>query len=348
MLENKEKKNNELNEFIKERGGRILNQFGKIIFEDVKNTEILTLLNEVKVYWSDCYRPALISLCCEAVEGKKSIADVASLMLTVAAAGVGIHDDVVDKSRRKRFKNTILKSIASDKALLLGDLFIVKGWGITHKMIKETKNSKLVARIIKIYEKSCIKMIEAEFKEISCRKNLETDLDVYKKEVLMKLNADLEACGKIGAIMGNSTEEEILILESLGRNLGYMITIMNEISDMLNIDGNLIHRLRNESIPLPLLHSTKNSPLEIQNRIKSMMEKSIITEEDAKELLLYCLETESFEYIQDEIKLNEQETINNLDKMKPSTAKNILVSMVRDMENNISRLCTYATGLMEK
>ncbi len=64
---------------------------------------------------------------CEAVGGRVSMAKEAGLMITLTAAGMGIHDDIIDKSQNKHFRETILGLHEIDNALLVGDLLLIKG-----------------------------------------------------------------------------------------------------------------------------------------------------------------------------------------------------------------------------
>ena len=59
---------------------------------------MLLILEEVKSYWRDTFRPALILLSCEDVGVQSRIVEDAGLVFSFIAAGAGIHDDIIDKS----------------------------------------------------------------------------------------------------------------------------------------------------------------------------------------------------------------------------------------------------------
>src|SRR3990172_3298554 len=72
---------------IEERGQRILERFGQVTISGVHNSKLLEILNDVKSYWRDLFRPSLTSFSCEAVGGEPEMADEAGLIFTLASSG---------------------------------------------------------------------------------------------------------------------------------------------------------------------------------------------------------------------------------------------------------------------
>ena len=99
---------------------------------------------------------------------------------------------------------------------------------------------------------------EAEFMETQCRQKVDADLEYYEN-VLWKEVAEIEACSRIGAMMGDGKSSEVEALSGFGRRLGFLSRLADEVEDCLNIKGDLSHRLKYESIPLPLLYAAKSS-----------------------------------------------------------------------------------------
>ena len=337
MARNKDLKYNELSAIIEERGKRILERFGQVAVLGVNNSELLSILDDVKSYWRDVFRPALTSFSCEAVGGQPETADDASLMFTLAAAGIGIHDDIIDKSSKKHFKMTILGLDGLDNALLVGDLLIVKAWTMVKEMIRKSSQPSKVADIVEAYGNFSLEMCEAELLEISCRRKLDTDLENYKK-ILWKSNADMEACAKLGAILGDGSENEVKALAEFGRRLGFMLGLADDVQDSLNMEGNLIHRLEYESVPLPLLYAAKSSR-ENYLKIKSILEESRITPLETGKLLEICFETEAFAYVRNIAKQNAREATRKLHTLRPSSARSVLTLMIKRSFADVAALC---------
>ena len=345
MSQNNNINGQQLNDLMRKRGKKILERYRSIIFSDISSPELLSILEEVKDYWMDWVRPAITSFSCEAVGGEPRVAENASLLFSIVASGIGIHDDIVDNSLSKHFKWTIFGTQGKDKALIVGDLLFVKGWTfMIHDMIKENIQPATIAKIAKEYGKYCIQMCEAETMEISCRSNLNTDLASYEQNVLWNLNADLEGCAKFGAILGGGSKKEIKALADFGRHLGFIHALISDLKDCLDIEGNLAHRLKNESIPFPILHSTKAS-IENTMRIKSILDKSKTNQTDLQKIYLMCFESKSFDTIKEIILQSTKEANARLQLLAPSTAKKILLQMIKNRVVQVNQLYNYACEL---
>ena len=333
----KEFTSNELDAVLKKRSKKVLERFGEVAISEVKDFKLLAILKNVINYWKDSFRPALTSFSCEVVGGKPDAADDAGLMFTLASSGFGLHDDILDKSSSKHLRNTILGLNGSDNALLVGDLLIFKAWMLVHEMIRKTRNHSKIADIVEAYGRFSIEVCEAEFMETLCRRNLEIDLEYYLN-FQWKAMAEIEACSRIGAIMGNGKAKEVNALGEFGRRLGFVSRLADDIEDCLNLKGDLIHRIEFESVPLPLLYAAKSST-EKNLAIKHIIEKSQISPSDVKKLLGFCFETEAFKYVLRIARKNEEECICKLHALKNSSARNVLLSMIKVSCVHVAELC---------
>jgi geranylgeranyl pyrophosphate synthase len=318
----------ELSALFRERGRTSLKRFEKAIFSGVENSKLLSILEDVKKIWRDTYRPTITSLSCEAVGGDPEDASEASLMIALAGAGIGIHDDIVDKSTTKRFRKTILSLYDVEGALLVGDLLIVKGLTAFQGIVEKGYPTEKVVAIIRALRRHYIEICEGVFMERSLRKNVDVDLDFFH-QVLWKYGSDGEACTRLGAILGNGSEREVEALADYGRRSCYVFRLAEEVKDTLHLEGDLRRRLEFESIPLPLLYaakvSKKNSP-----KLKSILEGTI-SSSDIETLLEICFETKAFDYVTDIAKKNVDEAKKLLRILKPSKARNFLFLMIENL-----------------
>ena len=316
---------NELDSIIQERGNRIREKFKQEVINGIEDSKLLDILESIKDNRNDSFRPALTSFSCEAVGGHLEAADDAGLMFILASTGVSIHDDIIDKSPRKHLRVTTLGKHGLNRSLLVGDLLIVKGWAKISDMFEGNQNPAKVAKIAKIYGGFCAEMCEAEFMENSCRKKLDTDLE-YHKRILWKAMAETEACTRIGAILGNGSDEEVQALGDFGRRIGFTSRLVDELKDCLNIEGGLIHRLKYESIPLPLLFAAKTSNSR-RLKIESIIRRSDYTPSSMRDLLEIYFESDAFSYVRDIAKKNVNTAACYLESIKPSFSRDVLLRM---------------------
>jgi geranylgeranyl pyrophosphate synthase len=281
------------------------------------------------------FRPALAALSCEAVGGQPEATDDAGLMFALASAGFGLHDDIIDRSDRKHFATTILGRYGLESALLIGDLLIVKAWTTIHNM-NSTLPAEKIRALIAEYGRLNVEICEAEFLENRCRKKLQTELKTFEN-ILWKAMAEIEACTKIGAIIGDGDTTEVQALAEFGRRLGFAYRLTDEVRDTLNLEGNLPSRIEHESVPLPILFASKSSTQRYQ-RIQSIIQKNSLAPSDIKELLETCFDSKAFEYVFDLAKSNYEKNLATIESLKPSLARDALSSLCRQSYVNIADL----------
>lgn len=323
---------------INERGEKIVARFGHVAVFGVEHPALLIALQDATEYWKDTFRPSLTAFCCEAVGGKAEIADEAGLMFSLAAAGTGIHDDIIDKQSKKRFRMTILGNHGLEIALLAGDLLIIKAWSMLKEIARKTSNPAKLIEIIEKYESLLVKICEAEVMEMSCRLRLETSLESHQR-ILESLNADLEACAGVGAILGDGSKFEVEILSRVGKRLGLMLGLKDDAMDSRNLTGNLVHRLIHESVPLPLLFAAQSSKNR-GSRIESILRQQHISKGEIQELVETCFGSGAFSYVLELAKQNAQSATQDLLELKQTSARDALELIIEDSLRSVARLCT--------
>lgn len=334
----KEIAHKELNTLIRERCGEILEKFGQVAVSGIKDPKLLAALEDVKKYWRDLNRPSLTFFSCEAVGGSYEISKDAALMFTLASSGFGIHDDILDRSSNKHLRMTILGLHGLETALLVGDLLIVKGWSVAHEMIRKTRNPSKIADVLEAYGSLCVEICEAELMETQCRGKVDMELDFYEN-VLWKETAETDACCRIGAMMGDGQQGEVEALSEFGRRIGFLSRLADEVDDCLNLKGDLPHRIKYESVPLPLLYAAKFSNEECA-RIKQIVEKKNIDPTDVMILLTSCDETEALSYVLNLAKKTEAVAKSNIENLKESKARDALLALLNSSYTRVVRLCT--------
>lgn len=321
---------------MESRSRRVLEKFRQVSVSKVANPDLLTIIETVNNYWKDGLRPVLTSFCCEAVGGTSEMAIDGGVMFTLLSAGFGIHDDIIDKTSIKEYRKTIPYLFGVNSALLAGDLLVLKASTMACKIIQNNPSAK-IEDIIKSYGLSYTEICEAEFIALSFRGTVDIDLETHNR-MLWKSTADTEACGKIGAIIGNGSKREVNSLAEFGRRLGFYRRLIGDLRDCLNVEGNLVHRLKNETIPLSILYAAKSSE-NANAKIRSILAKKSITPEDVGQVVEICQKTRAFTYINEIAENNSSEATACLTILKPSFARDALALLNRRFLAEISRLC---------
>ncbi len=326
----------DINVIIKERGQTVVDRFRETLTLNITDSKLLAALNYVTGYWSDYFRPALSSFSCEAVGGNSASAITVGMMLTSIDAGVSIHDDILDRTTVKRFRKTVLGAFGLDCAVLVGDLLIVRGWSLIGDVIKATKDPLLTVKLTQAYGNLLTDMCEAQFIEVACRKRLDRDLTFFM-EALSKNNAGIKACMGLGAILGGGTETEIVALSNAGKNMALLFALKDELRDTLNLEGYLVHRLKFESVPLPILLAAKSSN-ERYSELQSIINKTNYSASDIKKTITHCLEANSFQIIKETAYQVATKAKSELNSLSESPAREILCRMVDSGVQELTRI----------
>lgn len=205
---------------------------------------------------ADYFRPALLSLCSKAVGGMSEVTFPIAASLVLFGRAIGIHDDIIDQSKRKNRRLTVPGKLGEDMAIILSDVLLFKGFTMMRKALEMGVPAEKLAHVLSTVERIWFEQSEGEALEIQSRSK--TDISPEKCLAKIEMRAsELEACTRIGAILGGGSRSEIESLGKYGRRLGFASILRNELIDMLELKT-LRHRIRNESLPLPIVYALHN------------------------------------------------------------------------------------------
>lgn len=274
----------------------IIEKRGKAAIEQAKN-EILGLQYNggivasalkyfVKVTLHDALSvfPALISLSCEAVGGKTEKTTSIGAALALIAGAADIHDDIIDQSTTKYSKTTVFGKFGGDITLLAGDALLIHGSILLHRECESLTKEQREAILSLIFQ-AFVEISQAEAAETRLMKNLYVPPEKYFAIIKMKAVIPEVHC-KIGAIIGDATEETVESWGHYGRTLGIISTIRDEFIDLMEYPE-LQNRIKNECPPLPMLYALQNS--EIKKEIKPLIKSPNLAKKDANKMIKIVL-----------------------------------------------------------
>lgn len=316
-------------------------RFNEIIYQGIKNQTLLEAVDHVQSYWLDGIRPALIQYSYEAVCSEPIDLDPVFHFFSISGAGIGVHDDIIDKTSRKHNRDTVPGLLGADTAITTGDLLIVKGLTGIRDFLN-TVDSDKVSRVLEEYERFFTEMCNGEIMEIQARKNLEMSLEDYHR-MLWMLGVDTEACCKIGAIIGGGSEEQIKQLALYGRNLGYLNRLLDETADLFDSLETLHRRLTKESIPLMVLYSVKESEYN-HRKVSAILGKDEISNNELTDLIVTCIFYNSIDYILEYALTAEDTALKSVEQLQNKKVveklSTITSNLYREMEKKCERFTT--------
>ena len=254
-----EESNEQLLQFFQLRGKYPLELARKIVLEEASKLDSAQVKEALKYfildYWQDLARPTLLSVCCEAVGGNPKVTIPFAVSLSILSGGIDIHDDIIDRSKRKHGRSTVYGKYGKEIALLTADALLFKGFTLLNEASAKIPKTK-AQKILKTIEHLFYELGDAEALELKLRGRWGITPEEYL-HIVRKKAADVEAHAQIGAILGNATAKEEKNLANYGRLLGMSIIIRDDILDSLDIKE-LKHRIVKEHIPLPLVYALGN------------------------------------------------------------------------------------------
>ena len=261
----------EVKRLLEEKGRESLNAAKNLVLRNkMVCREIKDALEYfMQEYWNDLTTPTLLCLSCEAVGGKTDQARQIAIPLIMISGAIDIHDDIIDQSKRKEGKLTLLGNFGPEIALITGDFLLVEGFTLLSNLYRKLPADKALYIATTIMN-SLFKLANAEAIEISIMKKLQRGEKVKPEEYLraIKLKAgDLEGLMKIGAILGGGSKNEIACLGKYGRYIGMLSILRDDLLDLKDLKE-VKHRIRYECLPFALLCASQNYRGELSAFVK--------------------------------------------------------------------------------
>jgi geranylgeranyl pyrophosphate synthase len=242
---------------LEEEGSRTLEEAKReILREKVESGQIRAALRYQMSRWNDVTRPALISLACRAVGGDPERVSTFAKAMILTSCAIDLHDDIIDRSTRRGRRRTLLGRFGQDIALLCADALLFKGLTLLSEAVSSLSPAQAKA-VFRVVVKLLFELGDGEALELRFRGRTDVTPDEYLR-VVRKKAADVEAYTTIGALIGGGKREEVRALSRYGRLLGMMVILKDDLADMLDFRGEMLNRIRRESLPLPVLYALAN------------------------------------------------------------------------------------------
>jgi len=142
-----------------------------------------------------------------------------------------IHDDAIDKSDVRRWRQTANKVWGGDKAVLLGDYLFAKAG----EFAAATGN----LRVVKLFAQTLETISQGELKQGFDAFNLEQTRENYIQRISKKTAALFAMATESGSILSQAPEKSIEILKDYGYNLGIAFQIVDDILDYIGTEEEL-------------------------------------------------------------------------------------------------------------
>ncbi len=171
-------------------------------------------------------RPILLLTASEAFGGRIEDALDAACAIEIYHNFTLVHDDIIDEADIRRGDATVHKVYGINKAILTGDAMLLHAFLLLNKVPRDKH-----FQLINLFEKTAAEVIEGEQYDVDFEDLQEVSLDEYTNMIRLKTSVLLAASLKMGAILGNASDEDAEKIYDFGLNLGLAFQIKDDYLD---------------------------------------------------------------------------------------------------------------------
>jgi geranylgeranyl pyrophosphate synthase len=276
-------------QILEDNGGKIADKASRILLEDPALNNLRPPLEFISKNWRDPLTPSMMSLSCKTVGGQSSATHEAALAMSLMNLSFYIWDDIIDKAPFKQFKPTLFGKFGEGAALMIGGLASAKAFSILNQMdLDRTKRQT----ITKLFWNLWTRMAKAETANLQLRS--QENVPSRKKLLVIKTEAaaNLETCLKIGASLGNGSEDEINHLGKYGFGLGIILELWKDLYVSFNLTLELAEKIKSGALPYSLMWTSEHSE-KIRKKLENLAQKEIIEPSAIKEIVENTLQTKA-------------------------------------------------------
>jgi geranylgeranyl pyrophosphate synthase len=276
-------------EILEGYGGSIADKARTILLEDSALRDLRSPLGYISKNWRDPLTPALMRLSCESVGGASHETSDVALAMSLMNLSFYIWDDIIDKAPCKLLRSTLFGKFGEETALIVGGLASAKAFSILSQIDTSKKKRQTIANL---FWDLWAKMAQAETASLrlqSGKNSSRAKLWKIKTEA-----TDLRTCLRIGAVVGNGSENEVNHLGNYGMCLGIILELWKDFHVAVNLTLELAEKIRNGALPYSLLWASEHSE-KIRKELNDVAGRKTLEPSCVRQIVKNTLETRALD-----------------------------------------------------
>jgi len=171
-------------------------------------------------------RPALVILACDLFEGDVASAIIPALAIEVFHNFTLLHDDIMDRSERRRGHPTVHIKYNENVAILSGDVMSI----LASRLMNQAPG--VVLNVVHdVFTQTAMQVCEGQQMDMNFEDMLTVSEEEYLTMIELKTAVLIAASLKIGAILGGASQRDSEDLYEYGRNLGIAFQLQDDLLD---------------------------------------------------------------------------------------------------------------------
>lgn len=214
-------------------------------------------------------RPTLCYLSARLLGESNERTHFAAVVVELLHNATLVHDDVVDKSDKRRGMPSLNAIFGNKISVLFGDYLLA------HSLLAMLECGD--TRVFAILAETSRRLARGELDQAARSRNLDMDEETYYRMVANKTAALLGAACRLGGISNNADEMQLEALKDFGETIGVAFQIQDDLLDYTGSEG-LIGKpagadLREGKITLPLLYAFEGASGKEVRQVKQWIRK---------------------------------------------------------------------------
>lgn len=275
-------------------------------------------------------RPSLLVLAFRSLDNTRDIPYASPIGVAVELIHTAtlIHDDIIDRSNKRRGLKTAFKKWGEDTAILAGDLLFSKAFGLVG--VHE------IRELTEVISNSCISLSEGEMLEQRHTKNTSITEEVYLEIIERKTATLFEACTWCGGLLGHGSKKEINALSNYGNYLGVSFQIIDDLLDITAGDRFGKPKaidIREGKITIAVIHALENSSKSKSDELEKIIKKERKGKQDIERAIEIISGSQSMEYAFERAKWFSEKAKDEIKFFPYSQAQETLVKIADSVIN---------------
>lgn len=138
-----------------------------------------------------------------------------------------LHDDLMDRAEVRRNKPTVHKVWNENTAILSGDAMLV----LAYQFMNDCPAEHL-KKVMDVFSQTALEICEGQQWDMEFETRNDVTVDEYIEMIRLKTSVLLAGALKIGAILGNASEEDAQKLYDFGMKMGLAFQLQDDLLDV--------------------------------------------------------------------------------------------------------------------
>ena len=235
-----------------------------------------------------------------------------------------IHDDVVDRSYKRRGYFSINALWKSKISVLVGDYLLSKG------LLLSVRNKEY--DLLEIVSNAVKEMSEGELMQIKNNRKIYITEEDYFKVITKKTASLIASCTACGARSVTNDEQTIDTFRRFGEKIGIAFQIKDDLLDYERsgtIGKPAGNDIKEKKVTLPLIYALNHSDRDEKKEIKKIFSRSGKNGKEVNKIIEFVRRKQGLEYARSTMENLKNEAIQMLDAYSGENAYDALVELVK-------------------